>query len=303
MTKIVFLIVGTLIGSCTGIPKHSYFKYENATGLIKLQEKEEEGFRLNVRLNLKGSGAFEEQGAPLILWPCGPADHEQFKFEDGLIKLKANEQLCLNVEGGAGAGRLLNLYPCEHDGNRVPHEEFDMRSDGRISLKQEPNVCLNVKGGSITYGAEITTWPCGTFAENEVFHFSKDGMISAKEKPDFHFNIQGDLTAGSRVWLWSCEVGPHEAFEFTTDARIRMKMKNEYCLNAEGGVAQGHRIIVWPCSEEPQPNELFKYEGNTIFSVTNPELGFNVAGGGMNPGDEIVLWTLSEESEDDSEEL
>lgn len=286
--KIASLILGALFGSCTGIPKHSFFQYEEETGLIRLQEKQE------LRLNVKG-GAIEEPGAPVILWPCAPLNHELFKFEDNLIKLKVNQELCLNAQGGAVAGNNVTLWPCEHGGTRVPHEEFELRSDGRIAMKTEPNMCLNVKGGAIEHGAEIITYYCGSGeAANELFIVEGD-MIRVKGKPEFHFNIQGELQAGSKVVLWSCQAGPHEAFEFTDDSRIRLKMKSDLCLNSEQGVAAGHRIIAWPCSPKAEPNELFIYKGNTIYSATNTDLGFNAAGGGMSAGDEIVLWPFNDE--------
>lgn len=294
---IVLAILGTLVGNSEGIPKHSLFNYEPATGLFRLQQN------TDLRLNIKGgakSDQIKEKGEPAILWPCGPLNHELFIFKDGLIKLKVDENMCINVAGGASPGSNVNLWPCEHGGTRVEHEEFEMRDDGRIALKQKPDMCLNIKGGAIEHGSEVILWPCSVDGDgqNDVFSFN-DGYIQVKGKPEFHFNIQGELKPEAKVVIWSCQAGPHESFDFTDDGRIRLKMMPDLCLNAEGGVAAGHRIIAYPCFPSPEDNELFAYDSkkSVIYSKRNSELGFNVAGGGMNAGDEIVLWDLRETDE------
>eukprot|EP00746_Dinoflagellata_sp_MGD_P064717 gnl/MRDRNA2_/MRDRNA2_26999_c0_seq1.p1 gnl/MRDRNA2_/MRDRNA2_26999_c0~~gnl/MRDRNA2_/MRDRNA2_26999_c0_seq1.p1 ORF type:complete len:288 (+),score=48.70 gnl/MRDRNA2_/MRDRNA2_26999_c0_seq1:85-948(+) len=283
---IAFLVLGALIGQCASIPKHALFEYEAATGLIQPTANKD------LRLNVKG-GALEP-GSPVILWNCGPLNHELFKIDNGLIKLKVDEKMCLNVAGGVSPGAKLTLWPCEHEGIRVPHEQFDVRQDGRIALTHSPDMCLNVKGGAVQHGAEVILWPCGN--GTDTFTVS-DGYIQVQSNPKFHFNIQGELKAESQVVLWSCQAGPHEAFEFTGDSRIRLKMKNDLCLNSEAGVRAGHRIVVWPCSTPPAENELFEYDKdrNVIYSMDKTEMGFNAAGGGMKAGDEIVLWPFEDE--------
>lgn len=289
---LALVILGNLVGMSAGLPKHSLFVYEQGEGLIRLHDKPD------LRLNVKG-GAPVENGSPLILWPCGPLNHELFKFEKGLFKLMVDESLCLNVAGGANAGSGLSLWPCEQGGSRVDHEEFEMKSDGRIVLKQNPTMCLNIKEGNIGHGGEVVLWPCADQpSENELFSV-EEGYIKVKSKPDFHFNVQGELKAEAKVVLWSCQAGAHEAFDLTADGRIKLRMRPEMCLNAEGGVGAGQKIIAWPCSEHPEENELFEYDFNkkTLYSKKNPDLGFNAAGGAMQAGDEIVLWSLKDTDE------
>jgi len=291
---IAFVILGALVGSSAAvppIPKHSMFSYDKESSLVTLVANSE------LRLNVKG-GVAEPAGSPLILWPCGPLDHELFKMENGLIKSQADPNLCLNVAGGANQGSPVNLWPCEHSGGRVPHEEFELRNDGRIALRQKPEMCLNVEGGQIQHGTKIVLWPCRTTPPaNELFIVNPNGYIQVKAKPDFHFNVQGAVEAGSQIGIWDCRAGPHEALEFTRDSRIRLKMANDFCLNAEGGVGPGNRIIAWPCSQSPVANELFKYDAKrkVIYAAENPNLGFNAAGGALNAGDEIVLWPFKDE--------
>jgi len=271
-------------------PKHSLFLYDKENGAITFEANPE------LRLNVKG-GLVDEPGSPLILWPCSPLNHELFKIDNGLIKLAVDENLCLNIEGGANAGAPLLLWPCTQGGQKVPHEEFEFRKNGQIALKQNPDMCLNVEGGAVHHGTKIVLWPCGT-ETHELFSI-KDDYIQVKAKPELHFNIQGELKPEAPVVLWSCQAGPHEALEFTPDSRIRLKMRPEWCLNAEGGAAKGKRIVVWPCSEKPASNELFKYDSDrkVIYSAESPDLFFNSAGGAMGAGDEIVLWTLRESDE------
>jgi len=291
---IAFVILGALARSSAAvpaIPKHSLFSYDKESSLITLVGNPE------LRLNIKG-GLGEPQGAPIVLWPCGPLDHELFKMENGLIKSQADPNLCLNVAGGANEGSPVSLWPCEHNGKKEPHEEFDLRNDGRIALRQKPNMCLNVEGGQIQHGTKLVLWPCRTTPPaNELFIVNPNGYIQVKAKPEFHFNVQGAVAAGSQVGLWDCRAGPHESFEFTRDSRIRLKMANDWCLNAEGGVGPGNRIIAWPCAQTPQSNELFKYDSKrkVVYAAENPNLGFNAAGGTMNAGDEILLWPFKDE--------
>jgi len=285
LMAIAFIILWALVSRSVGIPRHSFFSYDEVSGLIHLDEVPE------LRLNVKG-GDLETPGAPIILWPCSPQIHEMFEMQNGLIKLSVEERLCLNAAGGAGAGNAVVLFPCEQDGVRAPNEDFEVRSDGRIALKQSPDLCLNVEGGTIELGAKIVMWPCSDGeVSNELFSLN-DGMIQVKQQPSFHFNVQGELAPGSPIILWQCGAGVHEALEFTADSRIRLKMHQQFCLNAEGGLAPGHRIVAWPCSETAESNELFKYDPDLkiIYSLENPELGFNAAGGEMQAGDGIVLW-------------
>jgi len=286
---ITIAILGALVGGSAGIANiasHSLFSHDQESGLVNLVKNPE------LRLNVKG-GLAEPEGAPVILWPCGPQNHELFKVEDGLIKSQADPNMCLNVAGGANEGAPLSLWPCEHSGKRTAQEEFEIRNDGRIGVKKHPNMCLNVEGGAIQHGTKIVLWPCrSTSSANELFIVNPNGYIQVKAKPDFHFNVQGEVKAGAGVVLWDCQAAAHEALEFTKDSRIRFKMGNEWCLNAENGVAAGNRIIAWRCADKPAANELFKYDAKrkVVYSVENPDLGFNAAGGTMQAGDEIVLW-------------
>jgi len=292
---IAFAILGALVGSAAAappIPKHALFSYDKESSLIAAVGNPE------LRLNIKGGMGDGMQGAPIVLWPCGPLDHELFKMENGLIKSQADPNLCLNVAGGAGQGSPVNLWPCEHDGKREPHEEFEIRNDGRIALRQKPDMCLNIQAGQIQHGQKILLWPCRTTPPaNELFIINPNGYIQVKANPAFHFNVQGAVAAGSQVVLWDCRAGPHEALEFTRDSRIRLKMNNDWCLNAEGGVGPGNRIIAWPCAQTPASNELFKYDNKrkVVYAAENPNLGFNIAGGAIYAGDEIVLWPFKDE--------
>merc|ERR1719424_2033768 len=109
--------------------------------------------------------------------------------------------MCLNIAGGANEGSPLQLWPCEHGGDRVAHEEFDIRNDGRIALKQKPTMCLNVEGGAIMHGTRIVLWPCRSTPNSyELFSFN-DGYIQVKENTNFHFNIQGEVKPEAGVVL------------------------------------------------------------------------------------------------------
>merc|ERR1712228_123601 len=139
-----------------------------------------------------------------------------------------------NAAGGKIAGASLIGFPCEQDGKRVAHEEFEFTKEGRIRLKQDPTMCINVN-------------------------------------PEYHFNVQeGKLETGAKVVLWSCQAALHEVFEFAADDKLKVSGKDNMCVNAEGGLGPGSRLIAYECSEgKPADNEAWRYDPvrRVIFSV------------------------------------
>jgi len=274
-----------------GIIPHSQFIFDGekgGAGLIKL--KSDEKLRLNVK------GGEPKEGDPVILWNCGPQNHELFKIEAGHIELAGHPGRCLNAEAGAAAGHRIITWPCSKEDN----DQFIHGKDGRIRLKSKKDMCINIKGGGVEHGAELILWPCADKPlPNEVFTFN-DGLIQVKANPEFNFNVAGgNVTEAGHLVLWTCNGAGHEVFQFTKAGELQLQAHPHLCLNAEGGLAPGHRVVAWPCSGKTNPNELWKYDSkkNMISSKELPSIGFNVKGGAMEAGAEIVLWPLEEKQE------
>jgi hypothetical protein len=89
-------------------------------------------------------------GAELGLNPCGG---HKWDFFDGnrRIKLRGDEDLCVEVPGGATAnGTKLTLAKCSTSAN----QKFTF-ADGKIGFS---NKTFNVAGGSIAAGSRIVLW-------------------------------------------------------------------------------------------------------------------------------------------------
>jgi len=276
--------------------QETQFLYDEKEGVITLRDK---GV---LRLNAKGSKM--EEGDPLILYPCSAHMHELFKLRGNLIRVAANHDFCLNVEGGANKGNKIVTWTCAQDGKKQDHEDFIFDDVGRIRLKKKSDMCINAKEG-ISLGAELILWPCADEEQpNEVFELKHD-MIRSSYKPEFHFNIKGgNLSHSSPLILWRCDAANHEKFEFTERGQVRAKLKPRMCLNAEGGLQPGNRIILWPCTTSgPVPdNEFFYYDKERllIYSAVDPNLVMtarNVEGVEFALGDHIIIWPLKYKTE------
>lgn len=273
------------------VSKHSQFIFKD--GLISPIENPE------LRLNAKGGEL--KPGDPLILWPCGPHDHELFSIPDGdgLIKLQVDPQLCLNAAGGISANAGIVLWPCSQSGNTVEHEQFEFHPDGRIKLKGHPDMCLNAQGGAMESGANLILYQCHDEPlAHELFVFD-GGMIKLKDT-ELHLNVKGgNMTEGSEIVLWHCEPGRHELFELGDNGQLHLQSDHGMCVNSEQGLGAGNRLVIWPCSEVPGPNEVFQYDTGrqVIYAKDDPALGFNVKQAAMQPGTEILMWPLVEKDE------
>lgn len=288
------LLVVALTEPSGAVPRHSQWKVAK-TGEIELAE--------NPKLRLNVQGGEIKEGAPLILWPCSAGNNEIFDFADnGLIKLRANPEYCLNAEGGAVDGAKIITWPCAQSGVPNPNEAFEHGKDKRIRLREHPDKCINVKESHIAHGTELVVWSCGTEDNHTHDKFVlKDGLIQLEADRDFHLNVAGgDVENSSSVVIWNCAPGLHELFMFTyPENRLRMKYEPDMCVNAEGGIARGHRLVIWPCHHEAVAHERFVYDEaqQLILAEDAKTLSFNVKGAQMEGGGEIILWSLEETEE------
>jgi len=251
----------------------------------------------SLRINVQNGAT--EPGAGLVLWHCEAKAHEQLFLTDTQIKLAANPSLCLNAEGGVQPGNRIITFPCgsREQGGLAPTEEF-IFDNGLIRAKDRPSLCINIKGSELREGGEIQLWHCNGGDDNEMFHLDGN-KIFLQKYPHLNMNVAGGEigTHGKPLVLWTCDgAADHELFEFTSDGRMRMKTRPDLCLNSEGGLNVGNRIILYSCHTEPQAVELFTYDPTSglIIATSNPELGFNAAGGKVKAGDSVVLWPINE---------
>mmetsp|Transcript_89626 Transcript_89626/g.256795 ORF Transcript_89626/g.256795 Transcript_89626/m.256795 type:complete len:315 (-) Transcript_89626:56-1000(-) len=176
--------------------QHEQFVYDEVTGLLRYKHDRE------LCMNVKGGAT--ALGAELILWPCGeePGPNEQFYFEDGMIVLRLNRTLHLNVEGGnlQDPGKKVLIWNC-HAG---AHESFAFGRDGRLRLSGQEALCVNAEGG-LGPGQRLVLFPCQEApAENELFHQDDElGVILATAQTNLAFNAAGGgLRPGDEVMLW-----------------------------------------------------------------------------------------------------
>jgi hypothetical protein len=292
LKRAVVLLPLTLLQQSNAISSHFQFNKEES-GVISL--------KANAELRLNVQGGDPKPGDPLVLWPCHPQAHEVFKFEDGLVKLQNNQNMCLNAAGGLNAGTKIVTWPCAQAGDAVAHEQFKFEN-GRISTP-DGKMCFNVKEGNFNLGTNIILWPCSdnltAYTANEQFRYQK-GRILLAENDKFHLNVAGgDLSNSSQVVLWTCQPSKHEIFFFDTDDRIKLRSRPDLCLHAQEGLFSKSPIIVWPCSEEPQENELFRYHETQyfIYAKKKPEFAFNVEEANLFAGGRIILYRLHYDEE------
>jgi len=150
------------------------------------------------------------QGAEVILWPCGTAAaNEQFKFNDGLIQVRAHPEFHFNVQSDMAVGNLVVLWRCQAG----PQEAFEFTSDDRIRLRNTligghaTEWCLNARGG-LEPGKEIVAWPCHAQPEShELFKYDpKRRVIYSVVHKNLGFTVEkGGKSAGDKIILWHFE--------------------------------------------------------------------------------------------------
>lgn len=110
----------------------------------------------DLHFNVAG-GDLSVPGAKVVLYNKQPSAHEVFEIFEGRIHLKQHTELCLNAEGGLGAGHRVVLWPC----SPVPAEnelfQFDKKS-GAIKATKAPELAFNAAGGGMNLGDEIVLW-------------------------------------------------------------------------------------------------------------------------------------------------
>jgi len=110
-------------------------------------------FHLNV------AGGNLTHGSPVVVWSCQAGHHEVFEFsDDGRLRSATHQGLCVNAEGGLGAGRRLVLWPCAEAPEA--NELFEQDSTREfIFASKNPNLAFNAAGGGLQSGDEVVLWP------------------------------------------------------------------------------------------------------------------------------------------------
>lgn len=244
------------------------------------------------RAELKNSAAMHD-GKTMLKHELTPLEHAQFLHEkqEGVIQLKAREDLRLNVKGAElKNGDPLILYPC----TPRAHEHFKLRGN-MIRVTAKNDFCLNVEGG-VDAGNKIITWPCaqdGRKKPHEEFVFDDIGRIHPAKHNEFCMNAKEGVGLGAELILWHCadDAQPNELFEFSSGV-IRSKHKPELRFNVQGGsIAESAPLIMWRC--EADKHEVFEFtERGQMRLRTKPDMCLH-AEGGLIPGRGIVLWPCS----------
>lgn len=249
-----------------------------------------------------------EVGDKVVLRKRDSHDRNRFNLSDGLIRIVEDPDMCLNVKDGEAVGPISS-WPCEHDGKRVPHEEFTLGEDGRIRLTHNSDKCISVKDEKFQVGAEVVLAQCVDYGENALERFVYiDSMLRLKFQPHLCLGLSGRLGGEDggmpHLVLSSCT---HQAFEFKGNGQVRLRAMHDanLCLNGKEGALEGHEVVSWFCTESepggpdafPPPNERFAFdEGtSTIYAISRPELVFDV--GPLEPGHTIVLRNIDRHDE------
>lgn len=151
-------------------------------------------------------------GAQLILYPCSDDDtthNDVWEFEDGIIKLKHNPELHLNVAGGdIHNSSDVVLWGCQASRNEV----FEFHGN-RLRLAQVPDLCINSEHG-VGANARLVAWPCHDDGEqpNELFRYDEDRQVVVSlVDENLAFNVRGAaMHAGSEIVLWPLKEGTDE---------------------------------------------------------------------------------------------
>eukprot|EP00930_Biecheleria_cincta_P098846 TRINITY_DN90495_c0_g1_i1.p1 TRINITY_DN90495_c0_g1~~TRINITY_DN90495_c0_g1_i1.p1 ORF type:complete len:319 (+),score=66.58 TRINITY_DN90495_c0_g1_i1:71-958(+) len=228
-------------------------------------------------------------------------EHAKFVFDDGLIKLQADESLRLNVKGGANPGDGVILWPC----NAHAHESFDLM-EGGIKVRYS-QLCLNAEGGP-NPGARIVTWPCGQDGEkveHEEFQMGSDGRITLSKHPHLCINVKGsDFNHGGELILWPCgndeedaAVAANEEFIYKQEeGLIQLKAKPEFHFNVAGGILDNSsHLNLYTC--QGHSHEIFEFVDERVRLRYKPSSCLN-AEAGLGAGHRIVAWPCEEEPQD-----
>lgn len=140
--------------SATPLP-HEQFAFKDGTIVLAN----------NTDLHFNLAGGDLQDSTHVVLYNCHPGRHELFNFTaDSRVHVQGQSDLCINAEGGIGAGQRLIVWPCAE--TPAANEKFKVdESFGFIYAVEQPNLVFNAKGGGMAAGDEVVLWPLASKGE------------------------------------------------------------------------------------------------------------------------------------------
>jgi hypothetical protein len=139
----------------------------------------------------------------LKLWGCNGTPEQQFGYNsDGLIYLKLNSKLCIDVFFPIERANKAQIAACN---TYYLQQKFDVNLGTTIRVNKEANLCLDA--GKAQKGALVQAWPCNGHSNQQWWYDPQSGALRSAlgpSSPALCLDAFDTKAAHQQLQLWDC---------------------------------------------------------------------------------------------------
>ncbi|KAJ3325829.1 hypothetical protein HDU76_013062, partial [Blyttiomyces sp. JEL0837] len=222
----------------------------------------------------------------LAKWTDGNV-YQQFTNDSGLLRLKFNPVMCLDVP--FFYGEMVAINSCYQNGSPLSTKWTLNGNNQLVAVKN--GICLNDAGGAHSEGDSIVAHDC---AVNSYWTWSSQQPIyDTSYAPIYWLGNAKCLTAvnGGAIQLMTCSQGsPQQLWAFLADGTIHPKFNTQKCLDITGSFHDRDNLRWTDCNGLRQQSWSYDSTGKTFNNNQNSDFVINNYGASQNDGNGIVIY-------------